>query len=112
MIKMRTSFLALVLGSILVAPILADEPHAFPVPFAPAKNPSQTAISFTNLPGSGTVKVYTVDGQLVTNLDIPPGGLLDWPVTNTKGQKVATGVYIYFIDGPGVQKEGKLVVIR
>lgn len=91
----------------------ADGPHAFPVPFTPGRNPSHTVISFTNLPTSGTIKIYTIDGRLVSNLTIPTGaGTTDWPVTNSKGEKVATGVYLYIVDGDGTKTDGKLVVIR
>lgn len=88
----------------------SEGPHAFPVPFTPSKNASHTKITFTDLPGTGAIKIYTIDGRLVADLPIAAGqALLDWPVTNTKGEKVATGVYIYQINE---QTEGKLVVIR
>ena len=91
---------------------LFAEPHAYPVPFTPGKNAAHTAISFTNLPASGTIKIYTIDGRQVVDLAIPNNGILDWPATNSKGEKVATGVYIYRIEGDGQETEGKLVVIR
>ena len=92
-------------------PVFAEGPHAFPVPFTPGKDASHTGISFTNLPGTGSIQIYTIDGLLVVTLPIAPGqSLLDWrPVTNTRGEKVATGVYIYRLDDGTT---GKLVVIR
>src|SRR5690349_15723296 len=97
------------LSLFICAPLFADDPHAFPVPFAPGKDPTQTKITFTDLPGHGSIKIYTIDGELVVELPIAPGqSILDWPVTNKSGEKVATGIYLYDINGV----TGKLVVIR
>ena len=87
-------------------------PHAYPVPFSPGTNAAHTKITFTELPDSGTIKIYNMQGRLVVELPIPNTNLLDWPVTNTKGEKLATGVYIYLITGGGAQYDGKLVVVR
>lgn len=98
---------------LLFCPLSAHAaPHAFPVPFTPNSNAAHTQITFTELPASGTVKIYTIDGRLIADLPIPNTSILNWPVTNTKGEKVSTGVYIYLITGGSTQTEGKLVVIR
>ena len=89
--------------------VVSAEPHAYPVPFT-AKNPLHTQITFVDLPADGAIKIFTVDGRKVKELDIPTGaGLVDWDLTNIKGEKVATGVYLFDING---QTQGKLVVIR
>ena len=103
-----------VIGTVmlLAAPGFA-EPHAYPVPFTPSRNAAHTVITFTDLPGAGTVKIFTIEGRLVAERHLAPGqDIWDWPVTNTKGEKVATGVYIYLVDANGERTEGKLVVIR
>jgi hypothetical protein len=103
----------LVLGS---SAVVQAETHAFPVPFAPSKG--HTGITFTELPGMGTIKIFDLSGEIVTELPIAPGEILKvWNVTNISGKKLASGVYFYVIDkgnGERVSKEKgkKLVVIR
>ena len=90
---------------------LRAETRAFPVPWL-AKE-SGPNITFTDLPGSGNIRIYTVAGEEVTNLTIPAGAnLLQWPVTNASGRRVASGVYFFLVDGGGAQTKGKLIVIR
>jgi len=87
------------------------ETRAFPVPWnAKQSGPN---ITFTDLPGSGNIRIYTVSGEEVTNISIAPGtNQLSWPVTNSSGRKVASGVYFYVVQGGGAETHGKLVVIR
>lgn len=90
---------------------LHAETRAFPIPWR-AKE-SGPHITFTDLPGGGNIKIYTVAGDEVVNLPIPAGtGQIQWPVTNSSGRKVASGVYFFIIDGGGVETKGKLIVIR
>jgi hypothetical protein len=90
---------------------LRAEVRAYPVPWV-AKQ-SGPNIVFTDLPGSGTIKIFTVAGEEVVSLPIPAGSnLIQWPVTNSSGRKVASGVYFYLVDGGGNEKKGKLIVIR
>src|SRR5689334_18644607 len=90
---------------------LRAEVRAFPVPWV-AKQ-SGPNIVFTDLPGSGSIKIYTVAGEEVINLPIPSGAnQLQWAVVNSSGRKVASGVYFYLVEGGGAEKKGKLIVIR
>jgi hypothetical protein len=93
------------------APALRAEVRAFPVPWVAKESPPN--ITFTDLPGGGNIKIYTVAGEEVINLPIPSGtNLLQWPVVNSSGRKLASGVYFYVVDGGGTEKKGKLIVIR
>ena len=87
-------------------------PRAFPVPFIQKQHPR--GISFRDLPASGTIKIVTVAGEEVASLIIPQndGAYNEWPVTNSSGKPLASGVYYFFIDGSGLQTTGKLVIIR
>ncbi len=106
--KITLAFAALALNSLVFA-----EPHPYPVPFTPSRNAAHTAITFTDLAGDGRIRIYTIDGKLVNEIGIAQGQLtVDWPATNSKGEKVATGVYIYNIETGGSSTQGKLVVIR
>ena len=92
------------------APLRA-ETRAFPVPWVARQ--SGPNITFTDLPGSGNIKIFTVAGEEVVNLPIPSGtSQLSWPVINSSGRKLASGVYFYHVEGSGSDKKGKLIVIR
>jgi hypothetical protein len=75
-------------------------------------------ISFIHLPRFSTIYIYTVRGELVRKLIMPPGqgiddGSLDWDLTTSANLDVAYGVYFYMVDAPGVgQKFGKLAIIK
>jgi hypothetical protein len=109
---MKTLFFLLTLTFLAAGPTRATEPHAYPVPYV-HKDASPKEIFFKDLPGEGTVKIFTVAGDEVRSLVIPMGqGQIRWDVKNASGKLVASGVYIYEIDAAGQQKTGKLVVIR
>lgn len=94
-----------------------DPVFAYPVPFrpnagAPARYGSWTdLITFTNLPASGHLKIYTVSGELVRDMAVS-APTLKWDVKNSAGQVVASGVYIWEVTAGGNRKTGKLVVIK
>jgi len=94
-----------------------DPVYAYPVPFRPnAGNPARygtwtQGITFTNLPVSGKIKIYTISGALVRELPVTPPTLA-WDVKNKDGQTVASGVYLWEITAGKNRKTGKLVVIK
>ncbi len=92
-------------------------------------------IKFTNLPGSCTIRIFTIAGDLIatvahnatsandrinTNpLDITSSGNASetssetWDVRNTDGKYVASGMYVALIQAPGVGKRTvKFAVIQ
>ena len=91
--------------------------YAYPVPFRPNAGNSARygtwaqGIRFTNLPGYGKIKIYTLSGELVREL---PVALVTetWDVKNTDGKLVASGVYIWEATAGSGRKTGKLVVIK
>ena len=103
---------AFIISLILIFPVLAmGEPHAFPVPWVATQDGN--VIHFTELPGEGSIKIFTVVGEEVIHLRFGPGDLsLEWNITNSSGEKVSTGVYLFLITGPSHQTKGKLIVIR
>ena len=101
---------ALLLGIAGVSVVQA-ETRAYPVPWLARQ--SGPNIVFTDLPGSGSIKIFTVAGEEVVDLTIPPGtNQMTWSVTNASGHKVASGVYYYLVKGGGAETKGKLIVIR
>ena len=96
---------------------LADA-YAYPVPYKPNDGLSTTGeetsgITFTNLSSDAEIKIYTITGELVKKLIHKTGFVKEWyPVENEKGEKVVSGVYIYYITNKDQHKSGKLVIIR
>lgn len=97
--------------ALLAAGALWAEPHAFPVPYLPSRDGA--LMHFTELPADGTIKIFTITGDQVATINIPPSlGSVDWPVVTSEGKKLATGVYLYLIEGGGQKTDGKIIVIR
>ncbi len=97
--------------------------YAFPVPFRPnAGNPARygswaDGIRFTNPPISGKIRIYTISGALVRDIDIAATpltaeGYIKWDVKNSDGQPAASGVYLWEVTAGKNRKTGKLVVIK
>jgi hypothetical protein len=82
-------------------------------------------IWFINLPSKATIRIYTLDGDLVRTIDHEwprrddaEGFLSDyssraaWDLVSRNTQAVVSGVYIYHIDSPLGTQTGKLVIIK
>ena len=108
--KKLIGFLAVILA---MSAVVQAEPRAYPVPFV-EKQHAAVGITFVELPSSGMIKIVTVAGEEVAKLTIPQnsGSYPNWPVVNSSGKPLATGVYYFFVDSPSQQTTGKLVIIR
>ncbi len=83
----------------------------FPNPF---EIPAAVPVTVDGLVEGSSLKVFTVDGTLVRNLDTPGGRVGTWDGTDGRGELVSTGVYIvvaYSEDGTDVGS-AKIAVIR
>ncbi len=72
-------------------------------------------VQFFNLPARVTVKVFTMAGDLVRELDHddPLSGNLSWNLKNADGQDVASGIYLFHVvSSQGFEQKGHFVVIR
>jgi hypothetical protein len=70
-------------------------------------------LAFTNLPGECTIKIFTIDGDLVKVLQHHgTGGTAYWDVRSDFNQMVATGVYFYHVESSFGEKVGKFAIIR
>lgn len=84
--------------------------RCYPVPFKPSLG--HTDITFTGLTRQARIRIYTVSGELVRTLDKNDGGeTLAWDVRNARGQRVASGVYVYTVKSGSQTATGKLMVI-
>jgi hypothetical protein len=84
----------------------------FPNPF----NPNTTIAFSTASEGRVDVSVYDTSGRLVRQLlasTIEAGGhAASWDGRDDDGREVASGVYLYRIQGPGVSEEGKMALLK
>ncbi|MDP2808217.1 MAG: hypothetical protein Q8O74_08815, partial [bacterium] len=76
-------------------------------------------LQFTNLPSKCTVKIYTLAGNLIKVLEHNDnngvdGGTRWWdPMLTMNQQQLASGVYLYYVDAPGIGTHvGKFAVVR
>jgi hypothetical protein len=87
--------------------------RAYPVPYKPSRNAN--GIRFDGLSSAGTIKIYTLDGDLVKTIPFSDsnGGFVVWnPVVNESGDPLASDVYVYVVENPEQKKTGKIMVVR
>lgn len=102
-----------VVGAVAAAQADLGTLHAFPTPFRPRLGHDR--ITFRGLTVNATIKIYTLSGELVQTLtksDPATQDLIWFPVANSAGQAVVSGVYFYVVDGDSGRKTGKLMIIR
>jgi len=75
-------------------------------------------IHFINMPDSATVRIYTLDGDLVRELNHPDPFLssysseISWDLISRNQQAVESGIYIYRVDSHLGAQVGKIVIIK
>ncbi len=83
-------------------------------PFATGRGPRE--IHFTHLPVRCTIRIYTVQGELVATIEHHStfdNGTAKWDMLTKDKLDIAYGVYVYHIDVPGIgQHVGKFAVIK
>lgn len=82
----------------------------------PGQNRGERRIYFENLPMKCTIRIYTLNGELVNQLEHDSGvdnGREYWNLLNKDGFSVSYGVYLAHIDAPGVgEKLIKFALIK
>ncbi|MCL2144334.1 MAG: M6 family metalloprotease domain-containing protein [Endomicrobia bacterium] len=85
----------------------------YPNPIRPSKGANYSKMHFSNIPAGTQIKIYTLLGQTVRNLEADAGGTAVWDGKNNAGEKAASGVYIaYMEDKNGNKKKIKIAVER
>lgn len=83
-------------------------------------NPTATTSSIAfGLPRPGgevSLRIYSAAGRLVRTLideSLPPGHhSAVWDRRDDRGEEVASGIYLYRVEGPGLEARGKVVVLK
>jgi hypothetical protein len=93
-----------------------SEVIVFPNPFKPGSGGAYDAaeITFRNLTRKSTIKIFNIAGELVKTIEVDNvAGEEKWNAKNDSGEKVASGVYIYYVstDG-GLKAKGKFAIIK
>jgi hypothetical protein len=104
-----------------------DSIQVVPNPYV-ATNHMETAVAnqflnqrrqllFTHLPARCVIKIFTVSGVLVDEIDVEnsdDNGTVHWDVLSKEGLEIAAGVYIYHVRAKktGDEKIGKFSVIK
>jgi hypothetical protein len=69
---------------------------------------SDKFVTFRNLPLNCTIKIYTLNGDLIRTLvktgtgSISSSSTIEWNLQNLESTPVASGVYVALIDAPGI----------
>jgi hypothetical protein len=75
-------------------------------------------IHFVNLPTEATIRIYSIDGDLVREINHPDPHLSDsdshlaWDLVSRNIQAVVSGIYIYAIESKLGTQIGKIVIIK
>jgi hypothetical protein len=71
-------------------------------------------LRFVNVPVNCKIRIYTVSGDFVFEITNMSGtGTAEWDTTNTAGQQVASGAYIYRCESStGGAVYGRIIIIR
>ena len=92
-------------------------------PFSTGRGPR--VLKFINLPPQCTVRIFSVNGRLIRQLELHEGsndnltaadlmnGTLDWDLQSSDGLSVAYGIYLYHVEAPGFgEKTGTFAIIK
>ena len=85
--------------------------------FNPARGEKTTVRCAVQSAGHVTIKLYTLSGTLVStlfdgDLQARTEKSVDWFGDNVAGNRVASGIYLVHMTGPGISKTQKIVVVK
>lgn len=70
-------------------------------------------MAFTNLPSPCTIKIYTVDGDLVNTLAHDgTNGRYEWNLLTSERRPVVSGIYFFHVESKVGEKIGRFAIIR
>lgn len=83
-------------------------------PYSSGRGPR--SIHFTHLPSKCTIRIFTVNGELVKEINHDNNmndGTAEWNLLTKDNLSASYGIYIYHVDAPGVgTKAGKFAIIK
>ena len=83
-------------------------------PFNSGRGPQE--LHFNNLPNQCTIRIFTVNGELVDVIEHNSpieNGTAVWDLLTKDELRVSYGIYIYHVDAPGIgEKVGKFAIVK
>lgn len=83
-------------------------------PYSSGRGPR--SIHFTHLPSKCTIRIFTVNGELVREIEHNSpfnNGTAEWNLLTRDNLSASYGIYIYHVDAPGIgKKAGKFAIIK
>jgi ligand-binding sensor domain-containing protein len=91
-----------------------DGPEGFSVYPNPFVTAGRDELTFTGLPLSAALRIYTIAGEPVAALQVDPGrASITWNGLNDSGFLVASGIYYYIAEGEtGERSRGRFAVVN
>jgi hypothetical protein len=88
-----------------------DSAIVYPNPFRPPRG--DTKVTFAHLPANTRIRIYTLAGEKVADLNADNAtGLAAWDGNNGSGNHAASGVYLALVEGNDQEKMIKVAVER
>jgi len=73
----------------------------------------EQCVCFANLTDQADIRIFNISGELVKRLSSTQTfGGIKWYIDNDKGDAVANGIYLYYIEGGGNKFMGKVAIMR
>lgn len=94
----------------VIPPGTVENTLIFPNPFKPTQGDGY--VTFSQVPASAHIRVYTLKGALVNEGYANASGLWLWGGTNLAGRPAASGLYLAVIQSGDQKKIYKVVVLR
>ncbi len=91
-------------------PRALDQIQIYPNPLRPSQG--HTAIHFNQLPSGSRLRVYTLLGEKVKELNVDTGGHAAWDGSTPSGQKAASGIYLVYVQRGEESKTLKVGIQR
>ncbi len=95
-------------------PYKISENYRFPNGLEKGGGQFDKRISFYNLPAKCTIRIYTLDGDLVKEIkhNDPSSSYGSWNLINENTQAVVSGIYLYSVESESGNQIGKFVIIK
>ncbi len=88
----------------------APDIRVYPQPFLLSN--SQEYLHFDQLPENANLSIFNSQGDHVITLTGNPGDQrVIWDLKSSRGKRIGSGVYMYYVNSPALQYQGKFVVI-
>jgi len=90
-----------------------DNVYVYPNPYTGIGPDGSESVMIAGLTREATVRITTINGILLRTLTEQngDGGVL-WDLRNQNGNRVASGIYLYYITNGAQQKKGKFAILR